>query len=73
MAIFIYSSGDPGNPNSYILSPIIPGCGFPLNSLCYVISADNGTGHPVIDDPLLVEIVIALNTRTSSVRVKLKP
>lgn len=66
----------PASPLSYMLWPIPSppsGCtGTPKNHICYIVSADYGTGHPIIDSFILGQIITALNTNTDNLWVALK-
>ncbi|WP_104381363.1 hypothetical protein [Sphingobacterium sp. HMA12] len=73
MALFeIIDASHPAEPASY--SPVgstPPSC-LGNNQICTIEAANSG-GKPVINQALLSEMVTALNTRTSSTNVKLKP
>ncbi|MGA6118308.1 hypothetical protein [Sphingobacterium anhuiense] len=62
-----------GNPNNYTLvTSLPPNCPNPNNFLC-AIQASDSSGSPVITDDLILEIANALQNRTESTNVLLKP
>ena len=64
---------DPLDPNQY--GPplgVPPACPSPKNFLCAIQTNDNG-GHPIITAAICAEIIMALQNRTESTNVKLRP
>ncbi|MGJ1322849.1 hypothetical protein ACR780_09180 [Sphingobacterium faecium] len=64
---------NPCDPNSYtLIGNTPPSCPNPNNFLC-AIQANDNLGAPIITFPLQCEIAIALQNRTDTVNVLLKP
>ncbi len=64
---------NPCDPNSYTLIGIIPpSCPNPNNRLCAIQAFDN-MGQPIFTLALQCEIAIALQNRTDTVNVLMKP
>jgi len=79
MAWFVFTppgmgTPDPSDPNQYTLNGTganPPSC--PLNvKVCGLQAANNGSNHPIITQPLLQEIIVALQNGTESANVLLK-
>lgn len=61
------------NPNNYTLVGIIPpNCPNPNNFLCAIQAVDNMT-KPILTTALICEIANAVNNRTETVNVLLRP
>lgn len=68
-----FGFGDVCNPNNYTLvGSTPPSCPNPNNFLCAIQASDNNQ-KPIITCPLICEIANALNTRTESTNVLLRP
>ncbi|WP_400261336.1 hypothetical protein ACFX5U_15590 [Sphingobacterium sp. SG20118] len=73
MPWYKYNGGDVCNPNSYTTTTTPPtDCLHPNNFLCAIQSIDN-LGAPIITPALCLEIANAVNNRTESTNVLLKP
>ncbi len=73
MPWYRYNSGNICNPNSYTLvGNFPPTCPSPKNFLCALQAFDN-LGLPILTAALICEIANAINTRTESVNVLLRP
>ena len=61
------------NPNNYG-PPLVPPpvCPSPKNFLC-AIQANDNLGAPLLTPALFIEMANALNSRTESINVKLRP
>jgi hypothetical protein len=60
-------------PNFWIIvGSLPPSCPFPKNYLC-ALQANDNSGQPIITLALQIEIANAVNNRTESTNVKLKP
>lgn len=73
---FYYIAGSLGNPSSYDIASGTPNCPNPNNQLCAIfaeIQFIDGIQRPIITPALLTEIANALNTKTESANVLLKP
>ncbi|WP_400261322.1 hypothetical protein ACFX5U_15515 [Sphingobacterium sp. SG20118] len=73
MPWYIYNGGDICDSNNYSLygnNP--PPCPNPNNFLC-AIQANDNMGKPIIISLLVCEIVNAVNSRTETTNVLLKP
>lgn len=67
------SPRNPADPNSYTLvGSTPPSCPNPNNFTC-AIQANDNSGQPIITAALQVELLIALENRTESTNVLLKP
>ncbi len=65
--------GDPCDPNNYILVGLIPPvCPNPNLRLCAIQTGDSG-GSPVISFAFCAEIKAAIDSKTETVNVLLKP
>ena len=77
MPWFIYTPltipGNPTDPNHYTLTGMTPpSCPDPNNFLC-AIQTINNFGQPILTAALICEINAAIENRTESVNVLLKP
>ncbi|MGJ1322847.1 hypothetical protein ACR780_09170 [Sphingobacterium faecium] len=76
MPWYSYNPGaqDVSNPNNYTLvGSTPPSCPNPNNFLCAIQAADNG-GFPILFLIwLIIEIANAINNRTESTNVRLRP
>ncbi|NJI74039.1 hypothetical protein HCX49_12580 [Sphingobacterium kitahiroshimense] len=73
MPWYNYVSGSVGVPNSYTLhGNTPPNCPNPNNFLCAIQAADNNQ-KPILTEELVTEIADALQNRTESTNVLLKP
>jgi hypothetical protein len=73
MPWYNYNSGSIGNPNSYTLTTTPPtNCPNPNNFLCAIQAADNNQ-KPILTFDLVVEIGNAVNNRSESTNVLLRP
>ena len=75
MPWYIYNPGatDPLNPSNYgppLLPP--PTCPGPKNFLC-AIQANDNFGRPIITPQFCCELMYALQNRTESTNIKLRP
>lgn len=71
--VFQTNGTNPSDPNQYgppqITAPTCPGD----NLFLCAIQANDNMGHPHIDCTLIIEIAIAIQNRTDSINVKLRP
>ena len=73
MPWYTYNSGSVCSPNSYTLTTTPPSnCPNPNNFLCAIQSIDN-LGAPIITSALCLEIANAVNSKTESINVLLRP
>jgi len=72
---YVVNGDDPLNPKNYLKISYTPICDTPKVYVCYIIAEENpaSTGHPIIPLSLMNEIRTAVNNRTESEHVKLKP
>ncbi|MBE8721360.1 hypothetical protein [Sphingobacterium pedocola] len=63
-------SGDPTQPNDYSSNPS-PTCDG-TDQICAVQAEDDGTGHPVLTEPLKDEMIQALQFGNPSTNVQLR-
>ncbi|MNW00603.1 hypothetical protein D3C71_1961210 [compost metagenome] len=62
-----------GNPNNYTnVGNTPPNCPLPNNFLCAIQASDNA-GAPTLTAALILEIANAVNSRTESTNVLLRP
>lgn len=72
MAWFIFTTySDPTDSDNYTLTSGSPFCNNGTR-LCAIQASDNGNGHPVLDNSIRDEMLIALESQTPSTNVKLK-
>jgi hypothetical protein len=73
MPWYNYNSGSICNPNSYTLTTTPPtNCPSPNNFLCAIQASDNMT-KPILTPALICEIAEAINSKTESTNVLLRP
>ncbi|MEJ5145362.1 hypothetical protein [Sphingobacterium sp. MYb388] len=73
MPWYSYIGGNICSPNSYtIVGSTPPPCPNPNNFLCAIQASDN-SGSPIITLALICEIANAVNSRTESTNVLLRP
>lgn len=73
MAWFSLTGTDPTNPSHYTNVGGTPPSCLGNDRICAVQANPSGSGEPQLTDPLKNEMIIALNNRTPSSNVLLKP
>lgn len=75
MAWFSYTGSDPADSTHYTLVTNEPNCGTDEEQICAIQALNDGNGNPVLDIPMLSEMVRALNVpeNTTNVRLKIRP
>ncbi|ERJ61224.1 hypothetical protein [Sphingobacterium paucimobilis] len=65
-------SGDPSVPADYTLATTPPSCGSTEEKICAINATNNGSGQPILDAPLLLQMVRALQFEANEADVQLK-
>lgn len=72
MAWFSFNGGNPALPANYTLAGSEPNCGDTEEKLCAINATNNGSGAPILDAPILSEMVDALEQEHNTTNVRLK-
>lgn len=73
MPWYQYNGINPSNPNAFtLIGNTPPNCAGPKTYLCAIQAQDN-SGQPIITLELTLEIANAVNNRTESTNVRLRP
>lgn len=62
---------DPTEESSYVISNVTPSCSGTAH-ICAVFAENNGSDQPILDDAIFRQMILALDSSTSSTNVKLK-
>lgn len=73
MPYFVFTGSDPADAAHYtLLQTGTPTCLGNEEQICAIQALNDGNGNPVLDIPMLSEMVRALNVPESTTNVKLK-
>lgn len=65
-------SGNPTTPSTYVKQTSVPSCSSGTNQICAIFAEVDGSSLPIFTIPLRDEMVLALDSRSSTTNVKLR-
>ena len=65
-------AGDPTVPSNYTLVGSAPSCGSTEEKICAINATNNGSNQPILDAPILLQMVRALQFEANETDVRLK-